>query len=79
MGKVINLNEYRRKKMIKNMSQITFADINPIYDFIDSIMQNDEYVKDVNDRLKEEVERYPKIGLEELFSDFEEVYNNEEN
>lgn len=79
MGKVINLNEYRRKKMMKNMSQITFADINPIYDFIDSIMQNDECMEDVNDRLKEEVERYPKVGLEELFSDFEEGYNNDEN
>lgn len=79
MGKVINLNEYRRKKMMKNMSQITFADINPIYDFIDSIMQNDECMEDVNDRLKEEVERYPKVRLEELFSDFEEGYNNDEN
>ena len=78
MGKVINLEEYRRKKIIKNMSQITFADINPLYAFIDSIKRSSEQVKDVDDRIKDEIANLPRIEIEEVFSDLKGDINDDE-
>lgn len=66
MGKIINLNEYRRKKMIKNMSQITFADIDPLYDFINQIKHNEDFIEGII--LKEP--NKPEANIENLFSDF---------
>lgn len=78
MGKVINLEEYRRKKIIKNMSQITFADINPLYAFIDSIKRSSEQVKEVDDRIKDEIANLPRIEIEEVFSDLKGDINDDD-
>lgn len=66
MGKIINLDEYRRKKMIKNMSQITFADIDPLYDFINQIKHNKDFIEGII--LKEHDK--PEANIEDLFNDF---------